>query len=68
METKKNLHCSFALALVFALGGALGTLVPAGIARAESAVIPDSITMYTGQALVQSAPGSLRRVAVGDGR
>lgn len=37
-------------------------------ARAESPVIPGDITLYTGQALVQSAPGPLKRIAVGDGK
>jgi pilus assembly protein CpaC len=36
--------------------------------RAEAPVIADAISMYAGQALVQSAPGSLKRVAVGDGK
>lgn len=68
METKKNVYCSFAIGLVLALGSVMGTLVPMSLAHADSAVIPDSITMYTGQALVQEAPGSLQRVAVGDGK
>ncbi|GFZ93725.1 type II and III secretion system protein family protein [Dyella caseinilytica] len=38
------------------------------VARADAVVIPDQITMYAGQALVQNAPGSLTRVAVGDGK
>jgi pilus assembly protein CpaC len=37
-------------------------------ARAEAPLIGDSISMYAGQALVQRAPGSLMRVAVGDGK
>ena len=37
-------------------------------ARAEAPVVPDAITMYAGQALVQNAPGPLTRVAVGDGK
>lgn len=45
-----------------------GMLPPSGTAVAEASVIPDSITMYTGQALVQRAPGALKRVAVGDGK
>jgi pilus assembly protein CpaC len=36
--------------------------------RAETVVIPDQVTMYAGQALVQNAPASLTRVAVGDGK
>lgn len=52
-----------------------GTMLAAGLvmqgtvpARANAPVIPDAITMYAGQALVQSAPGPLKRVAVGDGK
>lgn len=37
-------------------------------ARADAPVVPDAITMYAGQALVQNAPGPLTRVAVGDGK
>lgn len=37
-------------------------------ARAEAPVIADAISMYAGQALVQRAPGALKRVAVGDGK
>src|SRR5215469_15314289 len=37
-------------------------------AHAQSADIPDEITMYAGQAQVQSAPGPLKRIAVGDGK
>lgn len=43
-----------------------GVTVPA--ARADAPVVPDAITMYAGQALVQNAPGPLTRVAVGDGK
>src|SRR5689334_135865 len=39
-----------------------------GLARAESRVIPDTVTLYAGQALVQNAPGPLARIAVGDGK
>ena len=37
-------------------------------AKADAPVVPDAITMYAGQALVQNAPGPLTRVAVGDGK
>jgi pilus assembly protein CpaC len=53
-----------AFAVILLLGFA--RFVP--VARAEAVVIPDQITMYAGQALVQNAPGSLTRVAVGDGK
>lgn len=36
--------------------------------QAESPPIGDHITMYAGQALVQSAPGPIKRIAVGDGK
>lgn len=49
-----------------ALVGLALLLAPA--AHAEAPVIPDAITMYAGQALVQNAPGPLKRVAVGDGK
>jgi pilus assembly protein CpaC len=68
MDTKKNAHYSFAILLVLALGSVMGSFVPAGAVHADATTIPDSITMYTGQALVQDAPGSLQRVAVGDGK
>jgi len=35
---------------------------------ADTPVLPDTVTMYAGQALVRSAPGSLLRVAVGNGK
>jgi pilus assembly protein CpaC len=68
MDTKKNAHSSFAIWLAVALGSVMGTFVPARTVHADTTTIPDSITMYTGQALVQEAPGSLQRVAVGDGK
>lgn len=37
-------------------------------AHASSPVIGDALSMYAGQALVQNAPGPLKRVAVGDGK
>lgn len=56
----------FTLAIIAGL--VAGIVPPSGTAVAEATVIPDSITMYTGQALVQRAPGALKRVAVGDGK
>ncbi|MDD3576295.1 MAG: pilus assembly protein N-terminal domain-containing protein [Atribacterota bacterium] len=35
---------------------------------ADAPALPDAVTMYAGQALVRSAPGSLLRVAVGNGK
>lgn len=40
----------------------------AGPAHAEAPMVADTVAMYAGQALVQSAPGPLRRVAVGNGK
>jgi len=42
-------------------------MIACGIADAESPVVGDFLKLYAGQALVQSAPGPLKRVAVGDG-
>ncbi|MHB1057452.1 MAG: type II and III secretion system protein family protein [Rhodanobacter sp.] len=47
---------------------AAALVLPLRDARATSPVIGDSLSMYAGQALVQSAPGPLKRVAVGDGK
>jgi pilus assembly protein CpaC len=55
-------------ARVLFLGLVLALFRPIGAVRAQTAVIPDAITMYTGQALVQYAPGALKRVAVGNGQ
>lgn len=68
MDTRVKDHFfSFRLAILAAL--LVFLLVPViPVARAEVPVIPDQITMYAGQALVQNAPGSLARVAVGDGK
>jgi pilus assembly protein CpaC len=48
--------------------GAAALALPLREAHATSPVIGDSLSMYAGQALVQSAPGPLKRVAVGDGK
>jgi pilus assembly protein CpaC len=39
-----------------------------GLTRAGSMAIPDDVTLYAGQAMVQNAPGPLSRIAVGDGK
>ena len=60
---------SFFTALAF--GMALGTSPIAhanGLNRAGSMSIPDTVTLYAGQAMVQNAPGPLQRIAVGDGK
>lgn len=51
-------------------GGVLVLLLAARTlgAGAQAPAITDDITMYSGQALVQSVPSSLKRVAVGDGK
>ena len=52
-----------------ALAGLLAAgLLTVGSARAQAPAIPSSLNMYAGQALVQSAPGAIKRVAVGDGK
>lgn len=68
MDTKKNVRHTVGIFLALVVGLMIGELAPTGAAHAESPVIPESLTMYTGQALVQSAPESLKRVAVGDGK
>lgn len=44
------------------------TLLTVGVGHAAAPVIPDSLSMYAGQALVQSAPRPIKRVAIGDGK
>ena len=41
---------------------------PARAFGAEQHRFPDAISMYSGQALVQNAPGPIKRVAVGNGK
>ncbi len=55
-----------ALCLLFVM--AASVWFPEGMALAKAPVIPDAISMYAGQALVQSAPGPIKRIAVGDGK
>lgn len=55
-----SLLCSVASVLVIAVSGTR--------ARTETPVIPNDVTLYAGQALVQEAPGALKRIAVGDGK
>jgi pilus assembly protein CpaC len=43
------------------------TALACGLASADSPPVGEFLSMYAGQALVQSAPGALKRVAVGDG-
>jgi len=68
MEAKTNLKRTTRAARVWLL--CLGALLlqPVANTRAEPAVVPDALTMYTGQALVKDAPGPLKRVAVGNGK
>lgn len=48
--------------------GSPGVLPAAEPAPDGNAPSVDAVTMYAGQALVQSVPGALKRVAVGDGK
>ena len=53
------------------LGAALGTSPIShanGLNHPGSMSIPDNVTLYAGQAMVQNAPGPLQRIAVGDGK
>lgn len=65
-STRTKRAALFTLALLAGL--VAGLVPPSGTAVAEAPPIPDAITMYVGQALVQRAPGPLKRVAVGDGK
>jgi pilus assembly protein CpaC len=40
----------------------------ADTAYADSPAVGNDVTLYSGQALVQSAPGPIKRIAVGDGK
>lgn len=51
--------------MLLGLPGALRAAEAAGNAAAP---IADAVTLYAGQALVQSVPGAIKRVAVGDGK
>lgn len=55
-----------ALIVLFAV--ALLMLCPAKVYGAQQHRFPDAISMYAGQALVQNAPGPIKRVAVGNGK
>lgn len=68
MEARKYSGRSTAAFLAWLALCVAALLLPLRQARAESPVIGDSLSMYAGQALVQSAPGPLKRVAVGDGK
>ncbi len=50
------------------MAGAILISCGSSLACAESKVIPDNVTLYAGQAMVQNAPGPLSRIAVGDGK
>jgi pilus assembly protein CpaC len=58
----------FAAIAFLSTAGVVPTYFSSGLARAESRVIPDEVTLYAGQAMVQNAPGPLKRIAVGDGK
>lgn len=68
MEAGKHSGRATAIFLAWLALCAAALALPLREARATSPVIGDSLSMYAGQALVQSAPGPLKRVAVGDGK
>ncbi|QRP64370.1 pilus assembly protein N-terminal domain-containing protein [Rhodanobacter sp. FDAARGOS 1247] len=68
MEAGKHSGRATATFLAWLALCAAALVLPLREARATSPVIGDSLSMYAGQALVQSAPGPLKRVAVGDGK
>jgi pilus assembly protein CpaC len=68
MEAGKHSGRATATFLAWLALCAAALALPLREARATSPVIGDSLSMYAGQALVQSAPGPLKRVAVGDGK
>ncbi len=67
MDVTTLLKWAMALRFPLSLMAAIQLSLPANAAVAESRTIPDAISMYAGQALVQNAPGPIKRIAVGDG-
>lgn len=55
------------LVVLFLFAATVSFLLPTKAFSAEARPIPDAISMYSGQALVQNAPGPIKRIAVGDG-
>jgi pilus assembly protein CpaC len=58
----------FAARDLISMAGAILICCGSSLACADSKVIPDNVTLYAGQAMVQNAPGPLSRIAVGDGK
>ena len=58
----------FTICSLCAAAAGLLMAVSSTTVQAASPIIPNDITLYSGQALVQSAPGPLKRIAVGDGK
>jgi pilus assembly protein CpaC len=54
--------------VLIAMAGLTALSFRSGPAHADARVIPNNVTLYAGQALVQNAPGPLERIAVGDGK
>src|ERR1700730_7655062 len=59
---------SFAAIAFISAAGVVPMYFSSGPAHAGSKTIPDVVTLYAGQALVQNAPGPVKRIAVGDGK
>lgn len=54
--------------LALLLAATVSVLFPTKAFSSEQHRFPDAISMYAGQALVQNAPGPIKRVAVGNGK
>ncbi|RAO77439.1 type II and III secretion system protein family protein [Dyella jiangningensis] len=67
MEAIKRIGKTLLLGMLVAGVGASAEPSTAAVPSATK-IIPDTVSMYAGQALVQQAPGALSRVAVGDGK
>src|SRR5581483_6858027 len=66
MPISSKSRCTTRRLLVTA--GLVAITFGSALAHADSKVIPNNVTLYAGQALVQNAPGPLERIAVGDGK
>lgn len=68
MRTMRQFNLARHATVLCVLAGLAGLMCPPSGAMAAVPLIPVSLTLYAGQALVREAPGTLRRVAVGDGK
>jgi pilus assembly protein CpaC len=68
MEAIKRIGKLWLLGMLVAGVGVAIKPSTAATQASSGKLIPDAVSMYAGQALVQQAPGALNRVAVGDGK